>query len=84
MITKLMLGPLSFLSVVKPWHFIVAGFMAWTSIVGVKAYRKGGEAVIERSKTQGKINAQKSAKAHEKARTPGAADRLLRDSCRDC
>ena len=60
------------------------------TIVGSVAYynevqkQKGEARVIERSKTQGRINAQKSAKAHQKARTPGAADRLLHDSCRDC
>lgn len=45
---------------------------------------KGEARVIERSKTASKANAEKSRKAHEKARQPGAADRLLRDSCRDC
>lgn len=74
----------AFLKGIKPWQIMTAAFLAWTGIVGVKAYRKGGEAVIERAKEQGKVNAEKSRKAHEKARQPGAADRLMRDSCRDC
>lgn len=78
------LASLAFLKALKPWHIMLAAFFAWTGIVGVKAYRKGGEAVIETAKEQGKVNAEKSAKIHEKARTPGAADRLRRDACRDC
>ncbi len=78
------IAPLAFLRFLQPWHIIVAAFVAWTGIVGVKAYRKGGEAVIEASKVEGKKNEKLAAKAHEKAKAPGAADRLRRDSCRDC
>lgn len=45
---------------------------------------KGEARVVERSKQKGKDNARKSAKVHQKAREPRAADRLLRDHCRDC
>jgi hypothetical protein len=45
---------------------------------------KGEARVIERSQKQGKANERKAAKAHERARAPGAADRLRRDACRDC
>ena len=84
MITKLILGPLAFLSDLKPWHFIVAGLLAWTGIVGTKAYRAGGNAVIEHSKIEGKKNEAQASRAHERARAPGAADRLRKTDCRDC
>ena len=45
---------------------------------------EGAAQVVSASKEHGKINAEKSAKTHEKARAPGAADRLRRDACRDC
>ena len=56
---------------------------------GIAAYNesqrmKGEARVIERSQTQGKANERQAAKAHERARAPGAADRLWRDACRDC
>lgn len=84
MITSLTVGALAFSKLLKPWHIIVAAFVAWTGIVGVKAYRKGGEAVIEASKIEGKKNEKAAAKAHERARAPGAADRLRDSACRDC
>lgn len=69
--------------------FMIVGGTLFAIVASIAVYnesqkQKGEARVIERSQKQGKINAQKSAKAHEKARTPGAADRLLRDSCRDC
>lgn len=62
---------------------LVVGFVA-LQINNAVQRSKGAATVIEASKEQGKANAEKSRKAHEKARQPGAADRLLRDSCRDC
>lgn len=81
---SIIIGWLAWTRFLQPWHIIVAAFVAWTGIVGVKAYRKGGEAVIEASKVEGKKNEIKAAKAHERARAPGAAERLMKDSCRDC
>lgn len=50
-----------------------------------QSLRKEGAAnVVAEAKEKGKANAEQSRKAHQKAREPGAADRLLRDSCRDC
>jgi hypothetical protein len=60
-------------------------FIVGSIAVYNESKRKEGEArVIERSKTQGKINARKAAKAHDLARAPGAAERLLKNDCRDC
>ena len=67
----------------------IAAAIVIVSIGGIAAYnesqRKKGEArVIERSKTQGKINERKSRKAHERAGAPGAPQRVLERFCRDC
>lgn len=66
----------------------VAGvvFVVWASIaVFLESQKMKGEArVIERSHRQGKANERQAAKAHDRARAPGAADRLRRDACRDC
>lgn len=78
------LASLAFLRGLKPWHFIAAGFVAWSGIVGVKAYRAGQAAVyVEEKKRAIKAEAT-SATEHKKAQAPGAADRLLKGSCRDC
>lgn len=84
MITSITVGALAFVRLLKPWHLLAIGFAVWTGIVGVKAYRKGGEAVIAASKEEGKKNEKAAAKAHERAKAPGAADRLRSSSCRDC
>lgn len=81
---SIVIGWLAWTRFLKPWHIIGLCLAAWTGIVGVKAYNAGGAAVIEDSKKEGKKNEIKSAKAHEKAKAPGAADRLRSTSCRDC
>lgn len=81
---SIVIGWLAWTRFLQPWHILVAAFAVWTGIVGVKAYKKGGEAVIEASKIEGKKNEKVAAKAHERARAPGAAERLRKDSCRDC
>lgn len=82
---SVIIGWLAFLRFLKPWHILAAAFAVWTGIVGVKAYRKGGEAVIEASKAEGKKNEKIAAKAHDRARAPGAAERLRnKTDCRDC
>ena len=68
----------------RPWQIMVAALVAWSGLVGVKAYKRGGEAVISRAKEQGTKNAVKAAKAHDRAKAPGSAERLRRDACRDC
>ena len=60
----------------------------WAAVaVYNESQRMKGEArVVERSKEQGKANAKKADKAHERARAPGSADRLRADprTCPDC
>ena len=67
---------------------IAAGFVAVVvgscSLRDASLRKEGAASVVATAKEQGKANAERSRKAHEKARAPGAADRLLRDSCRDC
>ena len=46
--------------------------------------RVGARKVLEKSRTEAKRRNAKSAKIRKEARKPGAADRLLRDYCRDC
>lgn len=61
-------------------------FVVWASAaVFLESQKMKGEArVIERSKTQGKINETKARKAHERARAPGAPERVQSRFCRDC
>jgi hypothetical protein len=53
---------------------------------GYAAYYKsaGKKELLADSKKAGIENAQKSQEHHANARRPGAADRLRKDSCRDC
>jgi negative regulator of sigma E activity len=67
----------------------IAAGVVLTVFGGVHFYNesqrmKGEARVIERSKTQGKINETKSRKAHERASAPGAPKRVLEKFCRDC
>ncbi len=45
---------------------------------------KGAAKVVEASKQAGKVANAQAQKHHRAARTPGAAERLRKDSCRDC
>ncbi len=45
---------------------------------------KAVERVVTKSKKVAKKRNAKAAKIRRKARRPGAAERLLRDACRDC
>lgn len=78
------LASLAFLRGLKPWHFIVAGLVAWSGIVATKAYRLGETRVVAKSEKANKSAAAKAGQAHAAAKAPGAADRLLKDACRDC
>jgi len=68
-----------------PWHFLVAGVMAWSAFVGVKGYRAGGEArqaKIERAADANVKKAEK-ARAHQRSvdsnRPAGVRDPAARD-----
>jgi hypothetical protein len=63
---------------------IVLTLMGSCALRDHKLRKEGAERVVATSKIEGKKNADKARKAHERARTPGAAERLLKDSCRDC
>lgn len=63
---------------------IVLTLMGSCALRDHKLRKEGAANVVADAKERGKANAEKSRKAHQKAREPGAADRLLRDSCRDC
>jgi hypothetical protein len=63
---------------------VLALFGTWLWRHDVKVEARGETKVIERSKEAGKKAHAKARKAHEAARAPGAAERLLADSCRDC
>jgi len=71
----------------NPWARVagaVAGvFVIWFAFAS-HYEGKGARKVIAASKIEGAKNAKKSAAHHDAARKPGAADRLLKDSCRDC
>jgi hypothetical protein len=49
-------------------------------IVGQKAVKR----FVEKSVKEGRARNAKAEKVREKSRQPGAADRLLREYCRDC
>lgn len=63
---------------------VIAALVGSCMLRDASLRKEGAARVIATAKEQGKANAERSRKAHEKAREPGAADRLLRDSCRDC
>jgi hypothetical protein len=63
---------------------VVAGAVAIYAQQQRAAYDKGAGAVITQSKEAGKQAHAKARKAHRAARQPGAAERLLKNSCRDC
>lgn len=73
------------------WGSLIGRIMAGVvlGLIALKSYglyeqRVGARTVIEASKkagTKANANAQKH---HAAARSPGAAERLRKDSCRDC
>jgi hypothetical protein len=71
----------------NPWARAVAAvggvFVIWFAFAS-HYEGKGARKVIAASKIEGAKNAEKSAQHHSAARKPGAAERLLKDSCRDC
>lgn len=62
---------------------VLVGFVA-LQVNNAVQRGKGAAMVYEDAKREGRqINAKNEA-IRQKAKQPGAADRLLRDSCRDC
>ncbi len=59
-------------------------FTTWLVRHDSKVAAKAETKVIERSEKAGQIASKKSEKEHAKASKDGAAERLLRSSCRDC
>ena len=67
-------------------RYVLAAFLA---VGALKAYgynkkQEGKQELRVESEQVGKVVGEKSEKEHEKAEKPGAAERLLRSSCRDC
>lgn len=66
---------------------IVAGALVGLVALGVNnawQRQKGANQVITSSIEQGKAINEKNARVRERAKEPGAFERLLRNSCRDC
>ena len=66
---------------------IVAGVLVgWLALSINNSWQrhKGAERIITNSIKHGKAANERNAKIREKVKAPGAFERLLRDSCRDC
>lgn len=66
---------------------ILAGALVGLVALGINNHfqrQKGAEQVITGSIERGKAANERNAKIREKVKEPGAAERLLRHSCRDC
>ncbi len=59
-------------------------FTAWLVRHDGKVAARAEQKVIQRSEKAGEIAGKKSEKEHARASKDGAAERLLRSSCRDC
>lgn len=74
--------------VVKTWigRVVASVLVGWIflQINNARQRSVGAEQVITNSIQRGKAANETNAKIREQAKTPGAAERLLRDSCRDC
>lgn len=74
----------------KPFRWAAAGFLVivgyqlWLSQHDLKVSRRAEAKVYERSADEGKKANAEADKAHVKADRPGAAERVLKSSCRDC
>jgi hypothetical protein len=62
---------------------ILAGWIAWNANNAYQRHQ-GATKVIVKSKEAGLAANVKNAKVRDRAREPGAAERLQRDACRDC
>lgn len=63
---------------------VVVLFSAWLWRHDTAVAHRATTAIVERAKDEGKKAHAKATKAHDAARAPGAADRLLKSVCRDC
>lgn len=59
-------------------------FFAWLFQHDAKVEKRGEKKVVERSVKAGKKANAKNEDARRRAAEPGAFQRLLKDSCRDC
>jgi len=62
---------------------VLVGWLA-LSINNSWQRHKGAERIITHSIEYGKAANERNAKIREKVKAPGAAERVLRDFCRDC
>jgi hypothetical protein len=69
-----------------PLQIATAAILAFGAFKANNTYQqyKGGQAVIAKSQKAGKAANAKAQKSHAAASRPGAAQRLLSTSCRDC
>ena len=67
-------------------RYVLAAFVAVGALkmYGYTKKQEGKQELRVESQKAGEVAGQKSEKEHVKAEKPGAADRLLRSSCRDC
>jgi hypothetical protein len=67
-------------------RLMAAGAAAFIAIKSYAFYERGvgKEQLRQESRNAGKAANEKNAKVRSAARKPGAFDRLLKDSCRDC
>jgi hypothetical protein len=63
--------------------FLAALIAAWVGFA-IHYEHKGAAAVIQKSKLEGQKINEKNRSITDRAREPGAFDRLRKDSCRDC
>lgn len=70
------------------WGAVALGVLAigslWLWRHDAKVAHKAERAVIERSEDAGRKAEAKADRAHRAARRPGAAERVMRNYCRDC
>ena len=67
-------------------RYVLAAFIAIGAlkVYGYNKKQEGKQELRVESQEAGEIAGKKSEKEHVKAEKPGAADRLLHSSCRDC
>ncbi len=71
------------LQAARPWHLMLAGFLAWSSWVGVRAFHAGGKAATEKIERIADANVQKAEKARAAVRPAQPTDSCVRDpNCR--
>jgi hypothetical protein len=72
------------LQAARPWHLMLAGFVAWSGFVGVRAYRAGGEAAAKKIERIADANVEKAEKARAAVRPIAKPDSvcLLDPHCR--